>query len=53
MMSTKGETTDFLCKGSFLKGGEKETNDSFIANDSVLFRGAEGSEASMTPARTL
>lgn len=30
------------------------TTDSFIANDfSVLFRGAEGREASMTSARTL
>lgn len=34
---------------ALLKGGGKETTDSFIANDfSVLFRGAEGSEASMT-----
>lgn len=39
-----------------LKGGGKETTDSFIANDfSVLFgrRGAEGSGASMTSAHTL
>lgn len=37
-----------------LKGEGKETTDSFIANDfSVLFRGAEGSGASMTSAHTL
>lgn len=38
---------------SFEREG-KETTDSFIANDfSVLFRGAEGSEASRTSAHTL
>lgn len=53
MVSMKGETTDFLCKGFFRKMGVK-TTDSFIANDfSVLFRRAEGSEASMTSALTL
>lgn len=54
MMSVKGETTDFLCKRPFRNRGEKETTDSFIANDfSVLFRAAECSEASMTSACTL
>lgn len=39
-MSVKAETTDFLCRRTFWKGGGKETTDSFISNDfTVLLRG--------------